>query len=152
VEFTQLLLGQERLPTTSDVLGRIDAITSAVGALNDRITALGAQMPTREEITAIRDAVAQSNATISEIAGDMAELSANNATLVETVARLEQQIRDMNDPALDALVGEVKAAVDAQSAALRSIADVVPEVEPSPSPTPSPEPGPPPAEPTFRRR
>jgi chromosome segregation ATPase len=109
-------------------------------------------MPTREEITAIRDAVAQSNATISEIAGDMAELSANNATLVETVARLEQQIRDMNDPALDALVGEVKAAVDAQSAALRSIADVVPEVEPSPSPTPSPEPGPPPAEPTFRRR
>lgn len=144
VEFVQIILNQERLPTTSDVLGRIDGVTAAVTNLSNvlaaRIGALEGNMVTREQIEGLKTALDASNATIAEISGDMAELVASTTDLNAKVAELEAQLAGMNDPEVDRIMGEVRAAVDAQQTALRGIADVVPEV-----PTPSPEP--PPAEP-----
>ena len=146
VEFVQIILNQERLPTTSDVFARIDGVTAAVTTLSNvlaaRIGALEGNMVTREQVESLKTALDASNATIAEISGDMAELVASTTDLSSKVAELEAQLAGMNDPEVDRIMGEVRAAVDAQATALRGIADVVPEV-----PTPSPEPTEPPAEP-----
>ena len=142
VEFVQIILNQERLPTTSDVFARIDAVTAAVTNLSNvlaaRIGALEGNMVTRQQVEDLKTALDASNATIAEISGDMAELITGQTTLNEKVAELEAQLAGMNDPEVDRIMSEVRAAVDAQATALRGIADRVPEV-----PTPSPEPPPP---------
>jgi methyl-accepting chemotaxis protein len=99
---------------------------------------------TKEQLQGIKTKLEASNATISEIAGDMAELKGNADTLSTQVADLKKKIEELGtvDPEVDALVTDIDTTATALQANLRSVADVVPEIPSEPvEPTEPTEPG-----------
>jgi hypothetical protein len=109
---------------------------------------------TKQELVDLKNTLQSSNTTISEIAGDVANLKNLADTNSAKVNDLQTKLADAlakagvaNDPELDAIVADLKNIADAQHNTLGSIAESVPGMPVGPGtpgdvPTPNPTPAP----------